>query len=346
MHEAGFAHGDLEPEVCSDHNHPAAAGQGLTSRLQHILIASPGPNWLVKLSGFGLAWRLHSDNIKRRSRKPCYIAWEVLSSGSGNETPTFAADMWSLGCVVYELLGALLVFKDYKQARGYIWAFDFPSQRLQRLGVSEAGTKFLAKLLVSLPENRLTVAAALGNERILSTTQYDSVSQETAGEGIWAIDKPSRYVPPTSVQPEQTRRWWDLRRRLPKRSSSSRLQTRSQPPALPGGSSEDLHMAYVQDQNSAIEVPDRPTTIDPQGVRATGTVAEDEAARLSPESSEQWQTQSAAPRDHRPQENTSRPSKQILPVHQAPAPSPAPAHRLPLWILLGIFIALLLRQLF
>jgi serine/threonine protein kinase len=65
----------------------------------------------MELSGFGLAWRLHSDNIKKRSRKPCYIAWEVLSSGSGYETPTFAADMWSLGCGVYELLGALPAFK-------------------------------------------------------------------------------------------------------------------------------------------------------------------------------------------------------------------------------------------
>ncbi|KAL2117704.1 hypothetical protein VTJ04DRAFT_7364 [Mycothermus thermophilus] len=136
LHEDGFAHHDLEPE----------------SSWQHILIASPGPDWLVQISGFGLGRRLRGDENDAKHRTPCYAAPELLGIVSGGEHP-LAADLWSLGCVVYQVLTGVPALKDVKHVREFVnGSFEFPVKHLQRVGVSATGTDFVQQLLTVNPE--------------------------------------------------------------------------------------------------------------------------------------------------------------------------------------------------
>ena len=88
LHDRQICHRDLKPE--------------------NILLASQEENAELKISDFGLSKVAASDELLMSTRcgTPGYVAPEVLTQerGSGGRRYGTACDMWSVGCVILELL--------------------------------------------------------------------------------------------------------------------------------------------------------------------------------------------------------------------------------------------------
>ncbi|CUS11452.1 unnamed protein product, partial [Tuber aestivum] len=87
MHQQGIAHRDLKPA--------------------NIFVVSMSPVW-VKLGDFGISKRIlaqDTTSFHTRVSTPMYSAPEVLGLDSNSETSDYtnSVDIWSLGCVIYEL---------------------------------------------------------------------------------------------------------------------------------------------------------------------------------------------------------------------------------------------------
>lgn len=158
-------------------------------RLQNILVVSRDPIW-VKLADFGISKRTNNTSLKTRCGTPNYLAPELLGllppQFRVGSRFTFALDMWSLGCIVYELLTSQIPFLQpaedgydditegetsdeeigaeldigllFQYCQGHV---GFPSDVLQTSEVSDQGIAFVENLLAPNPTVRATAASAL-----------------------------------------------------------------------------------------------------------------------------------------------------------------------------------------
>ena len=68
---------------------------------ENILLSDKGPDATIKIADFGLAVEMSEPKAKMGlTGTPMYIAPEILKS----EAYGTAADMWSIGCVLYIML--------------------------------------------------------------------------------------------------------------------------------------------------------------------------------------------------------------------------------------------------
>jgi len=98
-----------------------------------------------------------------------YSAPEVLGldSNSGTSNYTNSVDIWSLGCVIFELLvGTKLFLAEGQVSRYYFGKWSFPEDKLTGLSppVGDFGISLLKSMLAIQPEDRPTAADALGNQ--------------------------------------------------------------------------------------------------------------------------------------------------------------------------------------
>ncbi|PUU76904.1 kinase-like domain-containing protein, partial [Tuber borchii] len=150
MHEKGMAHRDLKPA--------------------NILVVSTSP-CRVKLGDFGISKRISPQgNIAFQTHvgTQSYCAPEVLGLDPCSETSMYtnSVDIWSLGCVIYELLVGARLFASVTQVSRYLHGKDpFPEFTLKRLSipVDNAGISLLKSMLTIQPEGRPTAASALGH---------------------------------------------------------------------------------------------------------------------------------------------------------------------------------------
>ncbi|KAK4224042.1 Serine/threonine-protein kinase RAD53, partial [Podospora fimiseda] len=142
MHTNRFVHRDLKPA--------------------NILIVEKGPNWLVQISDFGISRKLDEGRSIGTAQQGTfgYIAPEVMGFHEERGFP-FAADMWSLGAVLFRMLSghAFLIYghehREFVNGDRLI-----PVNELKEVGVSDEGLEFLQKLLLVNPRDRLTVDEA------------------------------------------------------------------------------------------------------------------------------------------------------------------------------------------
>ena len=89
IHDKRIVHRDLKPE--------------------HIFM---NDNMDIKIGGFGISKQLNSNQTHRKSINKAgteyYIAPEILDDGIYNEK----SDIWSLGCIIYELFTLNIYYKD------------------------------------------------------------------------------------------------------------------------------------------------------------------------------------------------------------------------------------------
>ncbi|KAG0133636.1 kinase-like domain-containing protein, partial [Tuber indicum] len=148
MHQQGIAHRDLKPA--------------------NIFVVRRSPVW-VKLGDFGISKRIlahDTTTLHTQVSTQVYGAPEVLGLDSNSETSEYtnSVDIWSLACVVYELLVGTKLFASEGQVFWYyIGKFPFPEDKLKALSppTDDIGILFLESMLVIQPEDRPTAASAL-----------------------------------------------------------------------------------------------------------------------------------------------------------------------------------------
>jgi len=113
-----------------------------------------------------------------------------VNSASETSVYTNAVDIWSLGCVIYELLVGAHLFASWEQvSRYYHGNLPFPEDKLKGSSppTDDAGISLLKSMLSIQPEDRPTAADALGNAWFVDLKSEDEDSgddqYETAQSG-------------------------------------------------------------------------------------------------------------------------------------------------------------------
>ncbi|XP_038699219.1 CBL-interacting serine/threonine-protein kinase 21-like isoform X1 [Tripterygium wilfordii] len=129
-HSRGVYHRDLKPE--------------------NVLLDSKGN---IKVSDFGLSTlRKPGDILTTTCGSPCYVAPELLANKGYDGA---AADVWSCGVILYELLACYLPFDDnnlmilYKKISGAEYAFP--------QWFTESEKRLISRILCPNPKKRVTI---------------------------------------------------------------------------------------------------------------------------------------------------------------------------------------------
>ncbi|CUS11454.1 unnamed protein product, partial [Tuber aestivum] len=169
MHEEGIAHRDLKPA--------------------NIFVVSMSPVW-VKLGDFGISKRVRiqdTTTFHTQVSTPMYSAPEVLGLNSNSETSAYtnSVDIWSLGCVVFELLAGTTLFSSESQIYLYFFRkWPFPEDKLKELSPppDDVGISLLKSMLTIEPEDRPTAPRALGHEWLMHLKSEGERSRGDRGE--------------------------------------------------------------------------------------------------------------------------------------------------------------------
>jgi serine/threonine protein kinase len=140
VHAAGIVHGDLKPA--------------------NVMLTRTG---LVKLTDFGIATAVNEIESKRGTLlggTPLYMAPELFDRGR----PSPAADVYALGCVLWELLQGERLFQE-KELEDLVWkkeAFVLPARQAVRPDLAPDLYAVLERSLHHDPRRRTLDLPALG----------------------------------------------------------------------------------------------------------------------------------------------------------------------------------------
>ncbi len=135
--------------------------------MQNILVVSKSPNWWVKIGDFGITKRVESNHTALRTQAGTqhFQAPEIIGYVEENEESseyTNAVDVWSLGCVTFEILTHEVPFPDFRALSLFSKRrTQFPTEALSARCVSTEGIEFIRSLMVPEPSKRLTAETAL-----------------------------------------------------------------------------------------------------------------------------------------------------------------------------------------
>ena len=120
---------------------------------------------------------------------PVYSAPEVLGLDSNSETSEYtnSVDIWSLGCVIYELLvGTKLFISESQVSRYYFGKWPFPESTLKGLSspTDDLGISLLKSMLIIQPGDRPTAVGALGHGWLTGLKSDKESSRDNEDETI------------------------------------------------------------------------------------------------------------------------------------------------------------------
>jgi hypothetical protein len=119
----------------------------------------------VKIGDFGITKRVlgKQSTLRTQAGTPLYRAPEVAGFvNEGNDGYTNAVDMWSLGCVTYNMLAQRVPFATPGAVIHFCSkTIPFPVEPLHAKSVTDNAISFLENLIVPDPSRRLTIDAAL-----------------------------------------------------------------------------------------------------------------------------------------------------------------------------------------
>eukprot|EP00968_Pinguiococcus_pyrenoidosus_P013442 scaffold1220_cov259-Pinguiococcus_pyrenoidosus.AAC.114 len=149
---------------------------------ENLLLTTSADDASIKIADFGFAKKdVTSDSLKSKCGTPGFVAPEILK-GMGYGTQV---DVWSLGCIVYILLGGYPPFYDESQPQLFrkIKAGQFKFHREYWSHVSDDAKDLINKMITVNPRERITAhdalhhswieaeASVLGRRDIQSTTK-------------------------------------------------------------------------------------------------------------------------------------------------------------------------------
>jgi len=142
-HGRNIAHRDLKPE--------------------NLLLVSETDDADVKIADFGFAKRCPAEGYTTMCGTPSYVAPEILTTTTSGPY-NVQCDMWSLGVIVYILLGGYAPFGDGHDERELYrnitaGCFEFHMEYWDP--VSDSAKDFIKQLLTVDPKKRLTSDRAL-----------------------------------------------------------------------------------------------------------------------------------------------------------------------------------------
>ncbi|KAL8777605.1 MAG: hypothetical protein Q9213_007791 [Squamulea squamosa] len=147
MHSLNIIHRDIKP--------------------QNVFVAQRRPTWHVKIGDFGFSKRV-SDSVSspfsaRGTTKYMAPEYRDLMNNCESSDFTTAVDMWSFGCLVYELFARKCPFDedDTHALMDYVRGGEFPRQPLDDCGASDDSIWLIKKLLERVPDLRSTAEEAL-----------------------------------------------------------------------------------------------------------------------------------------------------------------------------------------
>ena len=157
------------------------------------------PVW-VKLGDFGVSKRIlaeGSTTLHTPVSTQAYSAPEVLGLDSNSETSDYtnSVDIWSLGCVIFELLvGAKLFPSEGQVSRYYFGKLPFPEDKLKGLSppTDDIGISLLKSMLLIQPEDRPTAASALSHSWLAGIQSDDEGGCEDQDEVTQGRDEGTR----------------------------------------------------------------------------------------------------------------------------------------------------------
>ena len=143
----------------------------------------------VKLGDFGASKWIQAPattTLHTQVSTPLYGAPEVQGLDSNAETSIYtnSVDIWSLGCVIYELLGGIKFFISAHQVSCYlIQEMPFLEERLRRLprSTDDTGISLLKSMLSIQPRDRPTAADALNHVWLAGLTGGNEQSRGDEG---------------------------------------------------------------------------------------------------------------------------------------------------------------------
>ncbi|KAG0124694.1 kinase-like domain-containing protein [Tuber indicum] len=183
MHEKGIAHRDLKPE--------------------NIFVVSMSPVQ-VKLGDFGISKRIRAQDLTTyhtRLFTRQYAAPEVLGVDANSETSVYtkAVDIWSLGCVIYELLVGAKLFGPEGRIYSYFHGlWSFPGGELNKLSppIDDAGISLIKSMISLQPDGRPSAVEALGHTWIIDpgSGTSDEVAQIPVYGSIGVAEIGKRFL--------------------------------------------------------------------------------------------------------------------------------------------------------
>ena len=157
------------------------------------------PVW-IKLGDFGVSKLIlagATTTFHTQVSTQLYSAPEVLGLDSNSETSNYtnSVDIWSLGCVTYELLVGTKLFASMAQVSRYFFGkFPFPEDKLKALSfpISDVGISFLRSILLIQPEDRPSAAVARSHEWLADPKSDDEDSGDDQDEVTQSPDESAR----------------------------------------------------------------------------------------------------------------------------------------------------------
>eukprot|EP00586_Coscinodiscus_wailesii_P012894 CAMPEP_0172496342 /NCGR_PEP_ID=MMETSP1066-20121228/85579_1 /TAXON_ID=671091 /ORGANISM="Coscinodiscus wailesii, Strain CCMP2513" /LENGTH=383 /DNA_ID=CAMNT_0013268591 /DNA_START=98 /DNA_END=1249 /DNA_ORIENTATION=- len=165
-HQHNVAHRDLKPE--------------------NLLLSSEDNDYNIKLADFGFAKRVYIPNsLTTQCGTPGYVAPEILE-GMPYDTK---ADMWSVGVILYILLGGYPPFieKNQRDLFRKIRNGEYEFHEEYWGTVSDDAKELISSLLCVKPTKRLTAPEALKNKWICA--DEDSLANRDLGANLEEFKK-------------------------------------------------------------------------------------------------------------------------------------------------------------
>jgi serine/threonine protein kinase len=132
---------------------------------ENLLLQSADDDSAVKIADFGFAKRVYKPNsLTTQCGTPGYVAPEILEGTPYDQ----ASDMWSVGVILYILLGGYPPFIENNQRELFrkIRKGEYEFHEEYWGTVSEGATELISSLLQVNPAKRLSARDALSNKWI------------------------------------------------------------------------------------------------------------------------------------------------------------------------------------